>query len=122
MSRDAIASRGGARGLREPICDREYAMAARPVGVATGLFGLVLTLTGCSSTVDAADVETQISDQLEAQLGEAPDSVDCPEDLPAEEGAEIRCELTVAEETLGVTVTVTSVADNTVNFDIQVDE
>ncbi len=98
-------------------------MAGRAIGVAAGLFGLSLALTGCSGgAVDAADVESQISDQLEAQIGEAPDSVDCPEDLPAEEGAEIRCELTVAEETLGVTVTVTSVQDNTVNFDIQVDE
>lgn len=97
-------------------------MTGRSIGVAAALVGLCLALAGCSSTVDAADVESQISEQLEAQLGEAPDSVDCPEDLPAEEGAEIRCELTVAEETLGVTVTVTSVEDDTVNFDIQVDE
>jgi len=97
-------------------------MPGRSIGVAAGLFGLSLVLAGCSGAVDASDIETQISDQLETQIGEAPDSVDCPEDLPAKEGAEIRCELTLAEETLGVTVTVTSVQDNTVNFDIQVDE
>lgn len=97
-------------------------MARRSIAVAAGLFGLGLALTGCSGTVDSADVEEQISTQLESQIGEAPEDVSCPDDLPAEEDAEIRCEITFAGETLGVTVTVTSVEDNTVNFDIEVDE
>lgn len=95
-------------------------MARRSIGFAAALFATALTLTGCSGTVGAADVEDQISAQLEAELGQAPDSVDCPEDLPAEEDATMDCELTVAGETLDVTVTVTSIVDNTVNFDIKV--
>lgn len=34
----------------------------------------------------------------------------------------MRCELTAGSDTLGLTVTVTSVEDTTVNFDIEVDD
>ena len=46
----------------------------------------------------------------------------CPDDLPGEVGGEMRCELTEGSDTLGLTVTVTSVEDTTVNFDIEVDD
>jgi hypothetical protein len=65
-------------------------------------------------------VEEQISSQLEAQVGVAPDSVSCADDLPAEEGASITCELTSEGQTYGVTATVSSIDGNTVNFDIEV--
>lgn len=84
---------------------------------------MVLGSAGCgANAVTADDVEMQISDQLEEQVGQQPDDVSCPDDLPAEEGESIRCELTAGEDTLGVTATVTSVEGDTVNFDIQVDE
>lgn len=96
-------------------------MAVRAIAVLLGLSGL---LAGCGAgKVEAADVETQISEQLEAQVGERPDSVDCPEDLPAEVDAMITCDLTTVDgDELGVEVTVTSVEDDTVNFDIEVVE
>lgn len=97
-------------------------MAGRSIGVAAGLFGLTLALTGCSGKLDAADVEARVSEQFQAQTGEAPDSVDCPEDLPAEQGAEIGCEVVMAGQPLGITVTVSSIEGSTVNLDIQVDE
>ena len=59
---------------------------------------------------------------LEQEVGVRPD-VSCPEDLPAEVGAEARCTLTVEgdEGEYGVTVTVSSVEGDTAQFDVQVD-
>lgn len=78
------------------------------------------TLAGCSSAVAAADVEDQISGQYEKQIGTPPDDVSCPEDLPAEKGAEMTCQLTDPDGEYDVKVTVTSVEGGTANFDIEV--
>lgn len=84
---------------------------------------LLVGLTACGgSSVSTTDLETEISDQLEAQVGRAPDSVDCPDSLPAEVGAEIRCTLTADGETYGLTVTATNVDGSDVLFDIVVDD
>lgn len=93
----------------------------RPLAVAALV---AFALAGCGmlgpGSVPADDVETQISDKLEAQVGQAPDEVSCPEDLPAEEGSEIMCVLVADDQSIDVTVSVSSVEDDTVNFDIQV--
>lgn len=89
------------------------------------LLGVALTagLTACgSAAVPAVDVQTQISEQLAAQVGQAPDSVTCPGDLPAEVGATMTCELTAGKDQLPVMVTVTSVDGTNVAFDIEVGE
>lgn len=81
-------------------------------------------LAGCGmlgpSAVPADEVETQISDKLTEMVGQTPEEISCPEDLPAEEGAEMTCEISDSGESIDVTVTVTSVEDDNVNFDIQV--
>lgn len=78
-------------------------------------------LTACgSASVPAVDVQNQISEQLAAQVGQAPDSVTCPGDLPAEVGATMTCELTAGTDELPVMVTVTAVDGTNVNFDIEV--
>ena len=89
----------------------------------------VLLATGCSfefsvggSAVDSEEVARQASAVLEQEVGLAPESFICEEDLPAEVDASIYCELFVDGETYGVTVTTTSVEGSDVNFDIQVDE
>jgi hypothetical protein len=85
---------------------------------------LAAGLAGCGSSALAADdVATSAEDALEAQVGARP-NVSCPDDLDAEVGAETRCTLTVDgdDQEYGVTVTVTSVEDETANFDVQVDE
>lgn len=81
---------------------------------------LMLALSACSATVAQENVEGQIAQQLAEQVGETPDSVSCPGDLPAEVGAKMECTLTEGGQTLGVTVTVTSIEGSTVNFDIDV--
>lgn len=81
-----------------------------------------VTLTACSNSVSSSDLETQIIDALEAQVGEAPDDVTCDDDLPAEVGATTQCRLTDGETVWPVDVTVNSVEGNTVHFDIEVGE
>lgn len=78
------------------------------------------TLAGCSSAVPQADVEDQISSQYEKQIGTPPDDVSCPEDLNAEKGATMTCQLTDSDGEYDVKVTVTSVEGDTANFDIEV--
>ncbi len=73
-------------------------------------------------TVDKSQVVSQISDQLNQQVGHKPDSVTCPDNLKGTVGATLRCELTDAGQTYGVTVTVASVDGGDVNFNFKVDD
>ena len=100
-------------------------MSTRRSAITMGAAALALALglSGCgSSSVTSSDVETQISSELEKQVGQAPDSVDCPNDLDAEVGAEERCTLTVDGNDYGVSVKVTKVDGSDVSFDISVDD
>ena len=93
--------------------------------LALGAAALSLTLglaTGCTSSVDAGELENQVSSKLEEQVGQAPDSVDCPNDLDAEVDAETRCTLTAGDQTYGVAVKVTEVDGSDVQCDIAVDD
>lgn len=90
----------------------------------TALAALALLLTGCSQTVSVQqdDLEKELSQQLEATVGQAPDKVECPGDLEGKEGTEMRCTLTAGSDELGMTVTVTSVDGKDVKFDFEVDD
>jgi hypothetical protein len=84
---------------------------------------LILGATACGSgSVSTADLEAEVATQLETVVGQAPDSVDCPDELPAEVGAEVRCTLTSDATTFGLTLTVTSVEDDQALFDVVVDD
>ena len=86
---------------------------------------LLLGLTACgggTKAVSQAEVEKQVSAQLTQQVGQKPDSISCPGDLPAEKGSTMRCTLTAKGTSIGLTVTVTSVKDSNVRFAIQVDD
>ena len=85
---------------------------------------MLLGLAGCSSqvTVDEAALEDEVKRQLTETVGQAPDDIDCPGDLAGEVDQEIRCTLTAGEDEVGVTVTVTGVEGDQVDFDIEVDE
>ncbi len=97
-------------------------MSTHRSALTMGAAALVLTLglSGCSSSVESSEVETQISNELEKQVGQAPDAVDCPNDLDAEVGAEETCTLTADGEDYAVTVKVTKVDGDNVSFDISV--
>ncbi len=77
---------------------------------------------GTSVSVDKADVAKEISANLEKQVGRAPESVECPENLEGKVGVTMRCTLKDSGETYGVTVTVTKVEGTDVKFDIKVDD
>ncbi|HJE59760.1 MAG TPA: DUF4333 domain-containing protein [Nocardiopsis listeri] len=106
--------------MRQVHSDRITAVAA--------LGALPLLLAGCSfsfggpAAVPADDVAEQSSAELTEVVGQTPDSFTCSEDLPAEVGAEIRCDLVDGADTYGVTITTTSVDDSNVDWDIQVDQ
>ena len=72
--------------------------------------------------MSTADLEAEVSAQLEQLVGQAPDSVDCPDALPAEVDAEVRCTLTSGDTMFGLTLTVTSVEDGKALFDVVVDD
>ncbi|PWV50130.1 DUF4333 domain-containing protein [Nocardiopsis sp. L17-MgMaSL7] len=74
-----------------------------------------------AASVDVEEVENQSSARLSEQVGQVPDDFTCPGNLPAEEGAQMRCELTAGGQSLGVTLTVTSVDGGQVDWDIVVD-
>ncbi|WP_040797257.1 DUF4333 domain-containing protein [Nocardia higoensis] len=87
-----------------------------------------LTVAGCSvnigsstPTVKEADLERSVAQTLADQVGQEPDEVDCPDDLEGEVGAVLECTLTADGVTHNLTVTVTSVEDDKVNYDVEVD-
>ncbi|KQT90760.1 hypothetical protein ASG49_13515 [Marmoricola sp. Leaf446] len=93
------------------------------------LVGTALLLgSGCSAgtkpeAISGDALAKKVSALLAEQAGQTPDDVSCPDDLPAEKGAEVRCVLTAGSDKLGVTVTTTSVDDDgQVNFDAEVDQ
>ena len=84
----------------------------------------MLLLTGCSGSVtiggaavSADDVEAQASEEFSAQF--PVDSVDCPEDLPAEVDASIKCELVSEGKAFEMTATTTAVDGEDVQFDVE---
>jgi hypothetical protein len=78
---------------------------------------------GCSgqAVLSQAQAEKQISAALEKEVGQKPDKVTCPGDVDAEKGKTMKCELTADGTTYGLTITITSVKDDNVKFDIKVD-
>ncbi|MFE9441488.1 DUF4333 domain-containing protein [Streptomyces sp. NPDC006602] len=94
-------------------------------------------LTGCSASVHVGKTEpkvsapkvsadklaTTVAERLAASTGQPKPDTTCPEDLVGKVGTTTRCTLTGDDgSTLGVTVTVTSVDGEQVNFDIEADE
>jgi uncharacterized protein DUF4333 len=73
---------------------------------------------GSSHSVSKSDVASQITSKLTDAAGNKPDSVNCPNDLPAKVGAQLNCEMKVKNQTFNVNVTVTSVDGGNVKFDM----
>ncbi|MEU2954121.1 DUF4333 domain-containing protein [Streptomyces xanthochromogenes] len=89
-------------------------------------------LLGCSAHVEvgtsapklsADKVADTVAQKLAATTGQPKPHVTCPGDLDGKVGTTMRCTLTGSDgRTLGVTVDVTSVSGNNVNFDIKADD
>ena len=92
---------------------------------------LVLATSGCSASGSVSVGETPsvpgdhlaavVSEQLTKTVGKKPDTVRCPTMKDAKKGSAVRCTLTDAGRTYGVTVTATEVKGSDVRTDIQVD-
>ena len=78
-------------------------------------------LTGCSeAAVTAADVEEQARTQFAEQF--PVEGVECPDDLPAEEGATITCVLESEGTSFEMTATVTGIEGDEASFDLELTE
>jgi hypothetical protein len=81
------------------------------IGAGLAVIGATAMLAaGCGSTIDAADLESQLQNQLSADAGVDPAyvSVDCPDDQSADKGTKFDCELSAPngdEVTVNVTIT-----------------
>lgn len=80
----------------------------------------VVVAKNATPTVAKSNVESQVSQQLEAKVGQRPDSISCPGDLEGKVGTTMTCTLTDSGDSRPVDLTVTSVDGLTVNFDISV--
>ncbi|MEE3750447.1 DUF4333 domain-containing protein [Mycobacterium intracellulare] len=86
--------------------------------------GLTAVITGCSCSIGSShavsrsDVAGQITAKMTDAAGNKPESVNCPNDLPAKVGAQVNCEMTVKNRPFGVSVTVTRVDGSDVKFDM----
>lgn len=89
--------------------------SASPSGAASASAGAV-------GPVAPRTLEDQVAVLLAEQTGQLPDEVTCPDPLPAETGAEVRCVLLDGETELGLTVTARDVRLNTVDIGVVVDE
>ncbi len=70
-----------------------------------------VALAGCGeSTLDADEIEDEITPQVEEQTATRDVAIDCPDDVEAEEGGEFDCDLT-AEGGIEAKVAVTQTDD-----------
>ncbi|GGZ02445.1 DUF4333 domain-containing protein [Streptomyces poonensis] len=89
-------------------------------------------LAGCSASVtvgsstpkmSADKLATLVAEKLADTTGRPKPDITCPEDLVGKAGTTTRCTLTADDgSTLGVTVEVTSVDGDQINFDIKADD
>jgi hypothetical protein len=91
---------------------------------ATAVVATALVLPGCGADrVPPEMVAAEAADALAQRTG-VRGIVDCPEELQAKPGKELRCVLTPegSDEQYGVTVRVTSVEGDMIDVDVEVDD
>ncbi len=97
--------------------DAAMSKFSRVLATAAAVVSIGFAAAGCEGefsiggqTVDAADLETKLADQLAPQAGVKPSdvSVSCPDDQDVETGAEFNCTLTAPNgDEVEVNVTLT---------------
>lgn len=99
------------------------AMHTRRLSIAVAVISMFGIAACGSGSISTSDLESDVSAQLAAEVGQTPESVSCPDELAAEVDAEVRCTLTAEDgTTIGLTVTVTSVDGDQALYDIIVDD
>lgn len=108
---------------RMPMSSRNGHRARRYLAV-TALVAAAVSLSGCSvslhPTVSADTLEQTVSDRLYDIVGQRPDAIDCPDELDGVVGTTLQCQLTTGSDRYPVTLTVTGVEGQNVNFDFEV--
>ncbi|MGY0062075.1 DUF4333 domain-containing protein [Streptomyces sp. LZ34] len=110
-------------------------MTTARLSAATSILSAVaagVLLVGCSASVkvekstpklSADKLATAVAEKLAATTGQPKPRIACPEDLVGKVGNTTRCKLTADDgSTLGVSVTVSSVKGDQINFDIKADD
>ncbi|MFD9281389.1 DUF4333 domain-containing protein [Streptomyces mirabilis] len=110
-------------------------MTASRLSAATSILSAVaagMLLVGCSASahvgtstakMSSDKLATIVAKKLAATTGQPKPNIACPEDLAAKVGTTTRCKLTANDgSTLGVSVKVTSVDGDQINFDIEADK
>ena len=77
---------------------------------------------GSGGSLDRDALEKDISQRLANATNQPAPNVNCPSDLPAKQGATIRCRVAAQGTTFGVTVTVTDTTGGSAKYDVQVDQ
>ena len=78
--------------------------------IASGLAVASLGVVACgTTTIDRAELERELGDQLGRDAGVAPRAVDCPDDVEAQRGRRFDCTLTAPNgDAVPVAVTLTN--------------
>ncbi|AVH56159.1 MULTISPECIES: DUF4333 domain-containing protein [Streptomyces] len=109
-------------------------MTTSRLSAATSILSAVaagMLLVGCSASahvgtppkMSSEKLATIVAEKLAATTGQPKPNITCPEDLAAEVDTTTRCKLTANDgSTLGVSVKVTSVEGDQINFDIEADK
>jgi Domain of unknown function (DUF4333) len=97
---------------------RTLLISGAAAGLMAGVGACSCSIGTSSHAVSKNDVAQQITSKLTDGAGNKPDSVTCPDDLPANVGAQLNCEMKVKNQTFNVNVTVTSVNGSDVKFDM----
>src|SRR6201996_1070404 len=96
---------------------RTLLVSGAAAGIMAGL-GACSCSVGSSHAGSKSDVASQITAKMTDAAGNKPESVNCPNDLPAKVGAQLNCEMKVKNQPFNVNVTVTSVNGKDVKFDM----
>ncbi|MEV0641339.1 DUF4333 domain-containing protein [Streptomyces sp. NPDC050619] len=109
-------------------------MTTTPLSTATSILSAVaggVLLVSCSASVNVGStpkmssekLATTLAEKLAATTGQPKPHITCPEDLAGKVGTTTRCKLTADDgSTLGVTVKVSSVDGDQINFDFEADD
>ena len=87
--------------------------------LAVAVTGVVFAVAGCGeTTIDAGAAEDSIVDFVVSETGVTPEDMSCPSDVPAEVDETFECTFTAPDGDYVAEVTVTSVNDDTAEFEI----